>query len=89
MIGRITYKNRDDFRDDSADCEQPNRMFTDILHNGVEDTNYLNVWCPREDLNLQALRHSHLKAACLPNFTTRARLTLGNYTNSVFIHERS
>ncbi len=27
---------------------------------------YVLHWCPREDSNLHTLRHSHLKAACLP-----------------------
>lgn len=38
------------------------------LSNREDLKNYLksSVWCGREDLNLQALRHSLLKTACLP-----------------------
>ncbi len=44
----------------------PLRILVFLGHKKMPERHCFYIWCPREDSNLHTLRHSHLKAACLP-----------------------
>ena len=60
----FTYKEGIKKTKEKIDSLVPNNIVSD--QSNLE--NYLknSLWCPREELNLHALRHSLLKTACIP-----------------------